>query len=156
MQVQRNPTHRTWLRTLCLFALSAAAFADTSVRIDSPMTPPSWALMERALLAENARLIEAFHKKYVNPSNGFLEVVEHWGGGDGPDDAMENFYNWPMVYILGGPRGTLERFLHVWEGHIRQYSALGMYHPSLSKSAILAPDPLRSWLARAIPVAAET
>lgn len=128
MQVHRNLAHRTWLWMFCLCALPAEAFADTSVRIDSPMTPPSWALMERALLEENARLIEAFHQKYVNPTNGFLEVVEHWGGGDGPDDAMENFYNWPMVYILGGPRGTLERFLHVWEGHIRQYSALGMYH----------------------------
>lgn len=92
------------------------------------MTPPSWALLERTLLEENARLARIFHEKYVNPSNGYLEVVEHWGGGDGPDDAMENFYNWPLLYVLGGPRETLDRFRHVWEGHIRQYSALGMYH----------------------------
>ncbi|MFN0169315.1 MAG: hypothetical protein ACKV22_23070 [Bryobacteraceae bacterium] len=99
-----------------------------AIEISSPMRPPEWALLERALLKENARLVEVFVDKYVNPSNGFLEVVEHWGGADGPDDAMENFYNWPLLYVLGAPRSTLERFQFVWNGHIRQYSALGMYH----------------------------
>lgn len=92
------------------------------------MAPPAWGLMQRALLEENVRLMRAFLAKYVNPANGYLEVVEHWGGADGPDDAMENFYNWPMVYILGGPRESLELFRLVWEGHLRQYSALRMFH----------------------------
>ncbi len=121
--------HLPWiLWALLLPAAMPLWAADTVVRIATPLPPPAWALMERALLQENARLIKTFHKKYVNPSNGYLEVVEHWGGGDGPDDAMENFYNWPMVYILGGSRETLDLFRHVWEGHLRQYSALGMYH----------------------------
>lgn len=52
-----------------------------------------------------------FHRKYVNPATGFLEVVEQWGGADGPDQAMENFYNWRMVYVFGGPRETLDLFI---------------------------------------------
>lgn len=115
------------LLTAMLLLLPAHA-ADAVIRISSPMPPPAWALLERALLQENARLMRQFHRKYVNPATGFLEVVEHWGGADGPDDAMENFYNWPMVYVLGGRRETLDLFIHVWEGHLRQYSALGMYH----------------------------
>ena len=85
-------------------------------------------LMERALLNENAHWMEAFAAKYVNPTNGYLEVVEHWGGADGPDDAMENFYNWPLVYVLGGPKRSLDLFRSVWEGHIRQYTQKGMYY----------------------------
>jgi len=102
--------------------------ADSVVRVDRPMAPPAWALMERALLEENVRLMRAFIAKYVNPVTGYLEVVEHWGGADGPDDAMENFYNWPLVYVLGGPPESLKLFRLVWEGHLRQYSALKMFH----------------------------
>lgn len=98
------------------------------ITISKKMEAPEWALKERALLEENAGLMELFAAKYVNPDNGYMEIVEHWGGGDGPDDAMENFYNWPLVYVLGGPKSSLDLFDSIWEGHIRQYSGLGMYH----------------------------
>jgi len=113
-----------------LFTASAAPVcAERSVvNISSPMAPPPWAVLERALLEENARLMELFAAKYVNPANGYLEVVERWGGADGPDDAMENFHNWPLVYVLGGPKRSLDLFDFVWEGHIRQYTAKGMFH----------------------------
>ncbi|MBM3747650.1 MAG: hypothetical protein FJW34_17835 [Acidobacteria bacterium] len=109
-------------------AVALAAAEPPVVKISSPMPPPGWALMERALLVENARLMERLAARYVNPINGYLECVEHWGGADGPDDAMENFYNWPLVYVLGGPRKSLDLFHFVWEGHLRQYTALKMFH----------------------------
>ncbi len=118
-------------RILSVFLLSAAlaCAADPAViHISSPMAPPAWAHMERALLEQNTRWMEAFAAKYVNPANGYLEAVEHWGGADGPDDAMENFYNWPLVYVLGGPKRSLDLFRSVWEGHIRQYTQKGMYY----------------------------
>lgn len=119
------------MRALALL-LSASvllhAAGNPVVEVSTPMPPPDWALLERSLLNENARLMKLFARKYVNPSNGFLEAVEHWGGADGPDDAMECFYNWPLVYILGGPQETLDLFRFIWEGHIRQYTALGMYY----------------------------
>ena len=119
---------------LLTIAGNASAAGNPVVRVSTPMPPPAWALMERALLEENTRLMELFAAKYVNPANGYLEVVEHWGGADGPDDAMENFYNWPMVYVLGGPKRSLDLFRSVWEGHIRQYSALGMYYKEYIKA----------------------
>ncbi|MCC6861529.1 MAG: hypothetical protein IT158_23370 [Bryobacterales bacterium] len=115
--------------TLLLLLAAAGLSAENPViRISTPLKPPAWAHMERALLKENARLMEVFARKYVNPHNGYLEVVEHWGGADGPDDAMENFFNWPLVYVLGGEESTLDLFRLVWEGHLRQYTKLGMYH----------------------------
>ena len=98
------------------------------ITISKKMEAPEWAHMERTLLEENAGLMEVFAAKYVNPDNGYMNIVEHWGGGDGPDDAMENFYNWPLVYVLGGPKRSLDLFGLIWEGHIRQYSNLGMYY----------------------------
>ena len=92
------------------------------------MTPPAWALAERALLEENARFVQVFSDKYVNPNTGYLECVETWGGADGPDDAMENFYNWPLLYALGAPKSTLNLFNFAWNGHIEQYSNLGMLY----------------------------
>ena len=64
--------------------------AQPLIDITSPMAPPAWAFMERELLEENARFIKIYADKYINPVNGHLECVEHWGGSDGPDDAMEN------------------------------------------------------------------
>lgn len=102
--------------------------AQTRLEIATPMAPPRWALQERRLLEENTRFAEAFAEKYVNPETGYFECVEAWGGGDGPDDVMESFYNWPLLYVLGAPKSTLDRFKFIWNGHIKQYSNLGMYH----------------------------
>jgi hypothetical protein len=119
----------TRIAVCALFCASLASAAGPApIRISTPMAPPEWALLERALVEENARWMDAFAAKYVNPDNGYLEIVEHWGGADGPDDAMENFWNWPMLYTLGGPRRSLDLFHRIWEGHIRQYTKLGMYH----------------------------
>jgi hypothetical protein len=99
-----------------------------AITISTKMEAPAWAQMERSLLEENARLMELFAGKYVNPATGHMEIIEHWGGGDGPDDAMENFYNWPLVYVLGGPKKSLDLFNSIWEGHIEQYTGLNMYY----------------------------
>jgi hypothetical protein len=99
-----------------------------TISVTRPVPPPAWALMERALLAENVRLMEKFAGHYVDPLTGHLQCVETWGGGDGPDDAMENFYSWPLVYMLGGPPRSLDLFHNVWNGHIDQYSKKGMLH----------------------------
>lgn len=114
---------------LAVSSLAGVAGAQPPVvKLATPLEPPAWALMERALLEENARLLERFAARFVNPSNGYFECVEHWGGADGPDDAMENYYNWPLVYVLGGPRKSLDLVKFVWQGHLRQYTALKMFH----------------------------
>ncbi|MBI4874907.1 MAG: hypothetical protein HY822_09785 [Acidobacteria bacterium] len=101
------------------------------------MPPPNWALAERALLAAYGDAAGEFAARYLD-QRGFLRCVERWGGNDGPDDAMENFHNWPLVYALGGPEALLELYRTAWEGHLVQYTQArapnvemarhGMYH----------------------------
>jgi hypothetical protein len=76
------------------------AFAQTGIRIETPMSPPEWALLQRAVLAENSRAIEAFAEKYVD-SRGYLLHTPRWGTLDGPDDAIETYFNWTLLHALG-------------------------------------------------------
>ncbi len=73
------------------------------MRLETPMAPPGWALLERELLRANARACEEFFDRYFD-DRGYLECVERWGGDDGPDDAIENVNDWPVLYALGRRR----------------------------------------------------
>jgi hypothetical protein len=89
--------------------------------IDTPMTPPYWALLQRRLLEEQCRAIEEFYAHYFD-ERGYLLCVPRWGGDDGPDDAAENLLNWTMLHALGGDDKVLELYKKGWEGHLRQYT----------------------------------
>ena len=93
----------------------------SEIQISSPVVPPSWAVEQRALFALYDTASILFSDKYL-AENGFLKVVERWGGNDGPDDAMENFSQWPLVYVLGGPQSLLESYKKAWEGHLIQFT----------------------------------
>ena len=105
-----------------LISIESPARGQTRIEITTPMTPPAWALMECQLLEENERFVEVFADKYVHPTTGHLKCVEHWGGADGADDAMENFNNWPLLYAFGADESTLDLVEFIWNGHIDQYS----------------------------------
>ena len=94
-----------------------------SVRIDTPMPPPPWALLERALLDENSKAVEAFSEKYLD-ERGYLLHTPRWGTLDGPDDAIETFYNWTLLHALGGSDAVLDLYKKGLEGHLRQYGEL--------------------------------
>uniref|UniRef100_A0A7C2JXU1 Uncharacterized protein n=1 Tax=Schlesneria paludicola TaxID=360056 RepID=A0A7C2JXU1_9PLAN len=85
------------------------------------MSPPEWALLERELLRANAAACEEFFAKYFD-ERGFLLCVERWGGDDGPDDAIENCNDWPILHALGGSDRVLQMYKHAWEGHLRQFT----------------------------------
>ena len=108
---------------IALWALvgAAAAAGQVSIRIDRPMPPPAWALQERALLAAWGDAAREFAARYLD-DRGFLRCVERWGGNDGPDDAMENFNYFTLVYALGGPQEVLDIYRRAWEGHLVQYA----------------------------------
>ncbi len=57
----------------------------------------------------NARACEEFFARYFD-DRGYLECVERWGGDDGPDDAIENVNDWPVLYALGGSESILTLF----------------------------------------------
>jgi hypothetical protein len=72
-----------------LFAIAAFAQSPQLV-ISTPMPPPAWALMERALLEANSRAVEQFAAKYMD-ARGYLLHTPRWGTLDGPDDAIETY-----------------------------------------------------------------
>lgn len=106
-------------RLLLLQAASSAA--ETVLSIDSPMTPPGWAVLERELLRANERACQEFFDRYFD-DRGYLECVERWGGDDGPDDAIENVNDWPILHALGANDSILRLYKRAWEGHLRQYA----------------------------------
>ncbi len=121
---------KTYLFTTCqFFAVLAAIFvaiaptraAEPTVKISSPMSPPAWALLEREVLRMNTAACEEFFQKYFD-ERGYLLCVERWGGDDGPDDAIENCNDWPLLYALGAPERVRQMYEKAWEGHLRQYT----------------------------------
>ena len=87
------------------------------------MPPPAWALMERALLKANSNAARAFYQRYVD-DRGYLLHTPRWGTLDGPDDAIETFYNWTLLHALGGDDDVLAMYKKAQEGHYRQYNEL--------------------------------
>ncbi len=95
--------------------------SEVAIQIRTPVAPPYWALLERALIRAQTEAIEEYYDHYFD-SRGYLLCVPRWGGDDGPDDAAENMLNWTMLYALGAPESVLKRYHLGWEGHLRQYT----------------------------------
>ncbi|HQU43083.1 MAG TPA: hypothetical protein PK867_09730 [Pirellulales bacterium] len=110
------------LHLIVVLSVAATAHAAVSpVTIETPLPPPAWALLERELLRANARACEEFFARYFD-ERGYLLCVERWGGDDGPDDAIENVNDWPLLHALGAPDTILDLYKKAWEGHLRQYT----------------------------------
>jgi hypothetical protein len=124
----------------CLLLLSAGlrtGAADVSVRVETRMDAPQWAVLERRLLAENVPACREFFDKYFD-NRGYLQCFVRWGANDGPDDAFENFNRWPELHALGAADDIVRMYTKGHEGLLRQYSEArttdvpiarqGMYH----------------------------
>tara|TARA_Y100001980_G_C14556902_1_gene353021 strand:+ start:107625 stop:109361 length:1737 start_codon:yes stop_codon:yes gene_type:complete len=85
------------------------------------MSPPTWALLEREVIRANEAACYAFFNKYFD-ERGYLLAVERWGGDDGPDDAIENVADWPVLHALGASDEILRLYKKAWEGHLLQYT----------------------------------
>ncbi len=134
------PGTRSLLTITSLLALAAALSsasraAEPGIRIDTPMSPPAWALLEREILRANAAACREFYDKYFD-ERGFLLCVERWGGDDGPDDAIENCNDWPLLYALGGADEVRRIVERAWEGHLRQYTLAKTTEVPLAKDGM--------------------
>src|SRR6266542_7169918 len=99
----------------------ASGSDKSTLRLDRPLPPPGWALLQRELLRANAVACKEFYERYFD-ERGWLLFVERWGGDDGPDDAIENCTDWPVLHALGAPDVMLQMYKKAWEGHLRQYT----------------------------------
>ncbi len=111
-----------WVPLLAsLLLVGGSPGGDPTISLEKPVSPPAWALLERELLKANAAACEDFFAKYFD-ERGYLRCVARWGGDDGPDDAIENVNDWPVLHALGAPDRVLELVKKAWEGHLRQYT----------------------------------
>ncbi|MCZ2077380.1 MAG: hypothetical protein LC130_20565 [Bryobacterales bacterium] len=108
---------------LTLTALVSTLKAAETIVIKSPMPPPDWAVLQRELLRYSSLACERFAEKYVD-ERGYLLHTIRWGTLDGPDDAIETFYNWTLLHALGGSDAVLDIYKRAQEGHWKQYNEL--------------------------------
>ena len=93
---------------------------DVTIPIDAPcraLVGPSRARGPAGQLDRLRGVLRALLRR-----TGYLECVERWGGDDGPDDAIENLTDWPILHALGAPDSILRMYKKAWEGHLRQYT----------------------------------
>ena len=117
----------TQIRILLLVLLASCGIsasglhAQSQLTISTPLASPNWALLQRHLLETNTAACEEFFDRYFD-ERGYLLCVERWGGDDGPDDAIENVNDWPILHALGASNKVLQMYRKAWEGHLRQYT----------------------------------
>jgi hypothetical protein len=120
---------------VALLLFTGSLHAQTVVRIDTPVSPPTWALLQRQLLKANAEACREYFDRYFD-ERGWLLCVERWGGDDGPDDAIENLTDWPILHALGGDDEVLRLVKKGWEGHLRQFTLAKTTHVPFAKDGM--------------------
>ena len=120
------PTLRIPFAILCALCLCGPLGAQEKhemkvLKVTTAMSPPTWALLEREVLRTSSDACRLFYDKYFD-ERGWLLCVERWGGDDGPDDAIENCNDWPILHALGGSDEVRKLYGKAWEGHLRQYT----------------------------------
>src|SRR4030095_5425565 len=85
------------------FARAQSRPAAVAIAVDTKMTAPTWAVLERRVLDESAPAMVEFYRKYYD-DRGYVQCVLRWGADDGPDDAFEDFAGWTELSALGGSR----------------------------------------------------
>ncbi len=108
-------------------AKAAAAAMPTIDVAGPPVAPPEWALWERQILDRTEPAVLEFIRKYTR-EDGSLIWRDKWPGMDGSDDSYESFYNFPLLYALGGPEGMDKLARKEWEAMTKQWTAYGQIY----------------------------
>ncbi|ESQ78407.1 hypothetical protein [Asticcacaulis sp. YBE204] len=115
---------RNLLKSACAVATLAAlpvVAKAADAAIGTPMAPPEWALLQREALRIQSEAVEVFYNRYFD-DRGYFQCFERWGANDGPDDAIENCNEWPLLHALGGSDRVRELYTRAYEGHLKQYT----------------------------------
>ena len=91
------------------------------------MAPPAWAVLERKLFEVMDQSVYPFLDKYTR-EDGRLIWRDWMGGRDGADDFYESFYNWPLLYLLGGGDHLLPLAMRQWDAVTEKLTDLGLVH----------------------------
>lgn len=94
------------------------------------VAPPAWAVLERKLFDVLDQSVYPFREKYTNP-DGTLIWDTSPGGSE--DDFYEPFYNWSLLYMLGGDDHLLELGNMHWDAVTRQLTDYGLVKNEYSR-----------------------
>ena len=107
--------------------------ALVTVRSNVPVSPPGWAVLERKLLEEMSEAAIRYAERYTR-SGGTL--IWRTTGGASPDDLPEAFYNFPLLYALGGDERLKDLSFHLWSATARQLTTdFNVFHRDFAKHA---------------------
>jgi len=89
---------------------------------ESIARPPDWAVRQRELFEVMEGAVERFVADYFDEDGEPLWPPEDHVGVDGFDDVVEGFYNWPLVYAMGGDERFLTLAREAYEGALARGS----------------------------------
>ena len=92
---------------LALSFVCTLSAKDVAIRIDYSDAASCVGINGAGTAARNSVACERFYDKYVD-ERGYLLHTPRWGTLDGPDDAIETFFNWTLLHALGGSDSVLE------------------------------------------------
>ena len=99
----------------------------TTIQADVPLDAlPSWAVWQRRLFDALDQSVQPFLVHFTREDGEFI-WDDSWGGGS-PDDYYEPFFNWPLVYLMGGGDHLLSLAEKQWQAVTRQLTRLGTVH----------------------------
>ncbi len=124
---------------LALLGAGQAFAQSPAVSVATPMAPPQWALLQRELLKASSEACALFYGKYYD-ERGYFQCFERWGADDGPDDAIENCNNWPLLHMLGGADSVKDLYTKAWEGHLKQYTAARTVETEIARDGMYYRD----------------
>ncbi len=86
---------------------------------------PAWAVLERQLISVMEEAVYPFLEKYTHPDGRLIWKEGIHQSRDGGDDFYESFYNWPLLYLLGGGEHLLELGQRQWDATTKLMQEIG-------------------------------
>ncbi|MDP6110637.1 MAG: hypothetical protein QGG53_02125, partial [Planctomycetota bacterium] len=89
---------------------------------------PEWAALQRTLISEMEKAVYPFLEKYTHEDGRLIWKEGLHNSRDGADDFYESFYNWPLLYLLGGGDHLLSLGQRQWDATTRLMEEIGHVH----------------------------
>lgn len=91
--------------------------------------PPDWATLQRSLFAAMAEAAEPILEHYVEADGSVLwPPSDDYTVIDALDDVYESFFNWPLLYLLGGDDRYLDVARREFDAITEQFSQYDTGH----------------------------
>jgi len=104
-----------------------------TIEANVPVSGPAWAVLERRLLQQASEAAIRFAAEYTRTGGTLVWRTE---GGASVDDLPESFYNFPLLYALGGDERLRDLSFKLWHASNRQLTDdFGVLHRDFPKHA---------------------